>query len=828
MSISKGHLHIRMQETTPASSRRFSFDNASIWVLALTGLLAAIAFVPVATIPFLYTKVSILAIGGLLALMLFILARLTRGNVIIPPMTLIGAMWLVPAAYAVSTLFSSAGLSYSFFGNQLEVDTLGFLLILAALGTLSALVLRRTDQYRSFFKIAAIAFGLVVVSEIAILAIAKMAPGTINATANVVGSFSDLAMIAGLGVALSLLATRFLTLGQKLKTTLWILSGLGLFIIAVVNSVIVWSLVALVALGLFIEAIMRRRPILDEADLEGVTTLDDLSGDSADSHESRPLAAPLVVLIAALFFLIGSTTIGSALSSAMGANYLDVRPSWQSTFDIGSHTYASSPLFGSGPNTFGAQWLKFRDRALNETVFWNVDFTSGIGYIPTSFVTTGALGALAWLAFLGLFLWVGLRSLLFRAPEDAFARFVSVASFTGALYVLILMTFSVPGPVVLASGFILAGLFISTLRHGKGRHEWGIIFARNPRVGFVVVFALTLLLLASVVAAYGVVNRYLAEVAYAQGAQALGQGNLDAAEAAASRAILFSASDRAYQLVATIGTARMNQLANDTALPAAERQQRFQTALSGSVEAALTATRVRPDNYLNWALLGNVYQMVVPLDIDGAYDNAKTAYQRAIELNPTNPTLPYALAQLEIANEQPARAEEYLMQAIALKQDYTQAIFLLSQLQVAQGKALEALQAAQAAAIFAPNDPVVLFQLGILRSGTGDTQGAIAALSRAVELNPQYANARFFLAVAYAIAGQYEQARTQLEAVAAFSPENAQAVAADLEALRQNRNPYPASRLGALGIPQVPVTDTTTTTTTPAPAQSQTQPAPAR
>ncbi|HYE23389.1 MAG TPA: tetratricopeptide repeat protein [Candidatus Paceibacterota bacterium] len=793
-----------------APSKRFSFDTASIWVLAVTGLLATVAFMPFGAFPFLYTKVSILAAGGLVALMLFILARLTRGNVIVPPITLVGAMWLVPLAYAISTLFSSAGVMHSFFGSQLEADTFGFMLILASLGTLAALVLRRVDQYQSFFKIALITFAIVLVSEVVILFLAKVSPTTISATSNIVGSFSDLGMMAGLGIITSLLAIRFLALGKRMRIFLWILIAVGLFAVAVVNAVFVWALIALTALGLFIEAIMRRGPVSDEADLEGVTTLDADFEPVSGNLDGKSLVAPLVTLVIALFFLIGSATIGSALSTAMGANYLDVRPSWQSTFDVGSHTYASSPIFGSGPATFSTQWLKFRDRALNETVFWNVDFVSGIGLIPTSFVTTGALGALAWLSFIGLFLWIGLRSLLFRAPEDSFARFVSIASFTGALYVFVLMTFSVPGPAVLAAGFLMVGVFISSLRHGKGRHEWGIIFSRNPRVGFVVVFALTLLLLASVVAAYAVVNRYLAEIAYVEGAQALSANNLEAAEQATERALLFAPSDRAYQLLATVGMARMNQVANDTSLPAAERQQRFQTALSSSIDAAITATRLRADSYQNWTLLGNVYQAVVPLDIDGAYENAKTAYLRALELNPTNPTLPYILAQLEIANEQPAAAEEYLMQAIALKQDYTQAIFLLSQLQVAQGKASEALQAAESAAFFAPNDPVVLFQLGILRSGTGDTQGAIAALARAVELNPQYANARFFLGVAYALAGQFPAAVEQLETVASLSPENAQAVAEDLAMLRQNRNPYPASRLGALGIPQVPVTDTTT------------------
>ncbi|HEY0979605.1 MAG TPA: tetratricopeptide repeat protein, partial [Candidatus Paceibacterota bacterium] len=198
---------------------------------------------------------------------------------------------------------------------------------------------------------------------------------------------------------------------------------------------------------------------------------------------------------------------------------------------------------------------------------------------------------------------------------------------------------------------------------------------------------------------------------------------------------------------------------------------------------------------------------VVPLNIEGAYDNAKTAYDTAIALNPTSPVLPYAVAQLEIARQNPEAASEALMQAISLKRDYTQAIFLLSQLEAEQGRAREALEAAEAAAYFAPNDPVVLFQVGILRSANNNNAGAIQALARAVELNPQYANARFFLAVMYAIAGQFPQAAAELEQVAALSPENAETIAADLAAVRAGRNPFPPSRLGALGIPQGPLTE---------------------
>lgn len=784
-------------------SRRFSFDSLAIWVVVATLVLGAALFIPNGSVPFIGTKVSVLALGALLALAFYILARLTRGNAIVPPLLLLGALWFVPLAYLFSALFSGVGLHRGFFGTEFEGDTLGFVLILSVLATLTALAFRRTSSYQALFKTGGLALAAILLVQVIIFIGSRLFPTKLSATTNLVGSFADLGMLLGLGITLGLLSLRFLDVSSR--TRKFILAGgvAALLVLAVVNSSLVWTLVAIVSLGLFIEAIMKNRPHADDADLDGVALMlseKEYEGEHTD-FSMHTLMAPLATLAIALFFIIGGSTIGTALVNGMGADVVDVRPSWQSTFDIGSHTYASSPLFGSGPGTFGTEWLKFRDRSLNDTVFWSIDFTSGIGFVPTSFITTGVIGAFAWLAFLGLFLFVGLRMLLLRAPQEPFARFTSVASFVGFLYVMGLAIFAVPGPIVLLSGFILAGIFASSMRYSLGAREWGIIFARSPRVGFVIVFGLTLLLLASILAVYVVVERYLASVSYQSAGTALQAGSLDAATAATNRSILFAPTDRSYQLSSAIGVARMREIVSDTELSQTDAQQKFQAVLSKSIEDALTATRLGPDNYQNWVMLGNVYASVVPLKIDGAYQNAKTAYERAETLSPTNPTLPYIMAQLEIAQGDVKAAEAALLKAITLKHDFTQAVFLLSQIEVQLGKAKEALQAAEAAAYFAPNDPTVAFQVGILRSANGDTVGAVAALARAVELNPQYANARFFLGVMYSIAGDFPKAIEALEGVAALSSENATAVASDIAALKGGRNPFPASRLGALGIP---------------------------
>lgn len=802
-----------MQEHTQVS-RRFSFDTAAVWILGLTAFLGTVLFIPNESVSFYATKVAVLSVGALITLIAFVVARLVRGSLVIPPLALLGTAWLVPIAYGLSALFSGESLSRAFFGVELEPDTLGFMILLALLATLAALVLRKAGDYKALFLTIGVGIGVALLAQVAIIVASRLEMG-VSPTLTTIGAFTDLGMLAGLAILLSLMAMRFLTLGGRTKIALFVGVVLSLVMLMFVNAVLVWILVALVSLGLFIEAILRRRGHVEDLELVGVATIapDDVA---VPEGERRGLAAPLVVLLVSLFFLIGGSNIGNSIAASLGINTIDVRPSWQSTFGVGSHTYALSPLFGSGPGTFGEQWLLYRDRALNDTIFWNVDFGSGIGAIPTSFVTTGVVGVIAWLIFIAFFLYSGIRTLLFRLPEDAFLRFTSLASWSGAAYVLVLAFFATPGPVMLALGFISLGVFVSSIRHGKGRSEWGLVFSKSPRVGFAIVFTLTLLLLASVGAVYVVLERYMSTLAYGEASVVLAAGDLDKAEAALGRSITLAPSERAYRLATNIGVERMRRVVADTTLSPTVAQEQFQAALTASVNAGSEATRLGATNYQNWAVLGGVYQSVVSLNIDGSYEEAKKAFEKAIALNPSSPVLPYILAQIEITKGNGQAAETQLLQSVAMKRDYIPAILLLSQLEIQLGKASEALQAAEAAAYFAPNEPSVLFQVGLLRSGTGDTAGAIAALARAVEINPQYANARFFLGAFLSTQGKYDEALKEFRAVAALSEENAAAIATDIALLEEGKNPFPLSRLRSLGIPTPPVSEPAPNTPAPA------------
>ncbi|MFA6408335.1 MAG: tetratricopeptide repeat protein [Candidatus Paceibacterota bacterium] len=777
-----------------SASQRRSFDSLSIWALLGTIVIALIIVVPSVSTPLVATKSFLLAAGAIITLALYILARLTRGNIIFPSTILVGALWLPVIAYALSSVFSGVPFMNSLWGTALEMDTLGLMLIVTVLGTIAALLLRRSEHYQSFLRVGAYSFVAVALFEVLVIAIGQFSPSTVSPSFSILGSIQDAASFLGLGVIAVLITLRLLEPGELTRRVLIVSSVLALFLLAVANSSLVWTLLALVSLGLFVEAVMRRGGTAIDTDLEEVTVMDENPLDTEEGNHS--LILPLAVLAVSLFFLIGGA-LGSALANGLGVSQLNVRPSWQSTFSIAQKVYTTSPVFGSGPNTFGVEWLKHRDAGLNSTVFWNVDFSSGIGFIPTSIVTTGIVGAFAWIAFLGLFIVIGLRMLLLRSPRDAFVRYVAIVSFVVALYLFAIALFDLPSPALLALAFVFAGVFISTTRFALDGRQWGVMFSRSPRLGFVIVFSLTIILLSSVVAAYALVGHYIAVSDIAGATKAFSTGDIDNADKLAQRAISFAPSSSAYQVQAGIANARLSSIAASSTMEKTAAQQAYQDALSAGINAAMTATNLDPSNYQNWLALGNLYAQAVPLGVSSAYESARTAYQKAQALNPTNPQILYILAQLDIANKDTKAAQEDLKSAIALKQDYTQAIFLLSQLEVQDGNVKDALASALSAAYFTPNDPNILFQVGVLYAAQSDFTNAVTALSAAVTTNPKFANARYFLSAVYAKQGDFPSALVQMKAIAEMSAENAKAVASQIAALESGTNPFPSDLLSA-------------------------------
>jgi tetratricopeptide (TPR) repeat protein len=809
------HMTPHLAELSSDSTRtntRLSLETVSVWSLLATLVLALLVFVPSASISLAATKTFVLAFGTLVTVVLYVISRLTLRSVTGPQGIFLYALWLPPVAYALSTAFSGTSFSSAFWGTSLEADTLGFMLIAAVLGTLTALLPWRSLEYRLFLKVGACVFCAVALLALLSIIVGQFVPNIVPPSFSIAGSFADLAFFLGLGVVVLLITLRFFSFARRTRCVLSVGGSVALFLIAVANSYLVWVLLSLTSLGLFVDSVMQRASLVAEPDREEDTIQRRTSLGTSEANQS--LFFPLAVLAVSLFFLVGgvfaargdgamSISLGDRLAGALHVNSVNLRPLWESTLSTARETYRTGAIFGSGPGTFGGQWLKYRDASVNVTPVWNIDFSAGVGIIPTSFVTVGILGVIAWLLFLGFFFVLGLRMLISRPPQDNSARAVATVSFVGALYLFLVAVFDLPNTVLIAFAFVFVGLFISTMRFSPGR-EKVITFSSNPRLGFVIAFSLTILLFAVATMTYFLIERFTGQVELASASSAFVNGDLDVADQKVEKSLSFEDVADAYQVQAIIANARISALMASSTIGQSEGAAAVQSAFSQGVSAAVTATKLDPSDYRSWLVLGNLYTQAVALGQSGAYDGAKTAYEKAQMLYPTNPQIPYLMARLDIANKSTKAAETDLQAAIALKQDYAPAYLLLSQLQVADGNVKDALNSAVAAANISPNDAGALFQVGVLYAAQNDLKNAVTAFNLSVSADSQFANARYYLAAAYAKQGDTKNALQQIQALADMSSDNAKLVDAELTALKAGKDPFPANFLLLTSTPAKP------------------------
>lgn len=778
----------RIERSQPGKAK---FEKYAYAVLLIMLFSLTVVFSPTLSIPFQFTKIFLAFFGILISFILFLLARLKEGTLFVPKNLLFFSIWLLPLSYFISSIFSMNP-NVSFVGQNFETDTFGFILLMSIFVSLVVMLMRKREQILNAYLVL---FGTLIVIWVfhglrLFFGADFLSFGVLTLpTTNILGKWNDLSIFFGLATILTLVTLAGARLSKLYERILYAVLVISLFSLAVVNFFLVWIVVGVFAVGFFLHSLgVTRFSEENESEEDETEPVDEEKNLQKGANMKF---ASLLVLVVSVIFIVGSNSYGGFVSNFFNISQIEARPSWQTTVSIGKDVYKEDIVFGSGPNTFVKTWALHKPREVNETVFWNVDFVSGIGIIPTSFITVGLIGALAWIIFFGLFLFSGIRTLLFSTIKNRFSYYISLSSFLTGLYLWIMTIFYTPNAVLITFAFFFTGVFIASLRHHDGlfkKQEFN--FANNQKVGFVIVLVLTAFLLASVAGLYVVGKEYLAVYQFQKGVISFNSsGDLDLAESGALKAIDISKRDRYYRLLADVSRARLVALQSETDLSETELRSRFQTFLSNAIRYGQEATRADPSNYQNWVTFGRVYASVVPLGIDGAYENALTMYERAVSLYPENPSLALTLARLELSNGDSIRAREHIGDALRFKTNYTEAIFLLSQIEIQEGNTIKAIESVSAATVIAPNNPVIFFQLGLLLYNEQDNQEAIKAFESAVGLNDLYSNARYFLGLAYDRVGRTDDAITQFERVEELNQDNAE-VKTILENLRSGRSPF--------------------------------------
>ena len=546
-----------------------------------------------------------------------------------------------------------------------------------------------------------------------------------------------------------------------------------------------------------------------------------------DIFEGRWMFLPMFFLIVSLFFILFSPQI-----RWLPQKSLEVYLSQQANFQIDLKALKASPILGSGPGTFAYDFAKYRDKDLNKNPLWNLNFNAGASKVLTSLATTGILGFIMLITLIVFPLFYGIEYLISTSslPQEEAPHPEKISLILGILGILSVVSLgyffynsSVSSDFVYF--FAIAALVALIYKNDK---------VYSLKSSSLLTLAVTFVFTAIFIFGLGFLmldgQRYLAEVNYYRAIQAFRSGQKDAAidyvKIAArnntnldlyfNQLALFSFSKLQDQIVESGANAQK-----------AEDKKKIEKLFSDSINAANIAIDLNNKNIDNWLTKAYVCQNLIGV-VNDAVDCAIQSYDKALELNPTNP---YFLVQqgntyLIQANTLPKdsaqnkdaillKAKEKFDQALVLKENYSLAYLQLALVARAQGDTTEKVAALENAKKYSPNDAELALQIGLIYYQDKNWTKAQEEFQRALSISPNYANALYYSGLTYDKQGRNSDAIDAFAKILEANPNN-ENIKKILDNLRSGR----AALEGLVAQPPAP----TTTTTSPEPTNPPSEP----
>lgn len=461
-------------------------------------------------------------------------------------------------------------------------------------------------------------------------------------------------------------------------------------------------------------------------------------------------------------------------------------------------------IIGAGPGTYLQSFSEFRDVAFNvNQVAWTVRFNTPYNSFFAFLTETGVLGTIAFLIVLVGGVGIALSAWNKTRPTSD-ADPVSTAAETARVQVFVVVGAWLALTVGLFTSFFGIALWfmwwtlLAMMLAGIASFLPQVITERrislqvSPQYSLVLSFVLVIVATGIIILGAFGTRIFMADVAYAK---ALQSSTIEETQGHLNDTLRLRPNYIPYNL----SRARLAlQRARVEAQQPEPNTDRIANFLAVAVNTAREATNMQGSDVETWETLASMYlntQSLVP----EANEWAQESLEQAIALESTNPVFQWQMGNAKTFAGDLEGAEENYKQAIRLKPDYIVAYVSLAALLESQERYDQAIALYQPIFRVIEDNPEALFTLGRLfytRQAEGDLERAETVLIRAIELSPNYANARFTLGLVYEAAGNNASALEQYEVVAERNPDNAEV----LEKLRV---------LGAPPSPPVPVEEPT-------------------
>ena len=678
------------------------FDKLSFLSLFLVVVLLPLFVLPFTSIPVETSKGLLLVLGLAACVVFWAIARFSDGKIIFPRSWLLMSGFGIALAFLLSALFSKNS-QVSLFGTMFDIGSFWFIFSGFVLMLMSSVVFRTPKQAKTVLLGTILSSAFVLIFQSARLFMPTILSLGILAgkTGNVLGSWNALGLFAGFSGLMFLLVIEFFPISKMEKLLLEIFILLSILLAASVNFSLVWILLGISGLIIFVYKVS--------------ITFQESGNEGEKKH--FPIVSFIVVMIALLFFMSGQL-IGGFIPNRLQISNTEVSPSLGATMSITKGVLAKYPVFGVGPNRFGEAWSMYKPAVINNTQFWDVSFGSGSGLLPTLTATTGYLGILAWLIFSILFLVIGVKS-VFSSIKNG-VNWEMMAFFVLSLYLFISSFFYSTGTVIFLLSLAFTGVFIGLAASGSNK-EISISFLNDHRKSFFSILVLILIVIFSVATSFKYIERFTS-VSYF--GKAIFASTEPVAENYINKALSLYSNDLYLRTYSQIYLVKLNSIASKGSSLSDADKADLQASFDQAVNSAQMAAAYDPSNYLNFQLLGSVYQAVGSLGVKDAYSKAVLAYQTASSLNPLNPGLKLAMAGALFVDGKVKDAKDYANEALSLKQDYIDALITLSQIAKSEGNNSGALSYAQAALSLAPTDKNLIQYVDSLNNPTPITTPA--------------------------------------------------------------------------------------------------------
>ncbi|OGZ05692.1 MAG: hypothetical protein A2762_02540 [Candidatus Lloydbacteria bacterium RIFCSPHIGHO2_01_FULL_54_11] len=775
-------------------------ERVLLWILLAATFLLPLFFVPGQLVAPEFAKMILLEALVLVATFFWAAGRLRDGSLEVPKSFLLLVSVLLVVQFVAAAIASPSPL-ISFIGSGYDMGTVNSFVVLFLLMFVGSTVFSNRDRvvllYGAFLASGVVVMLYHVLRQVFGVTFLDFDIFT-SAVATPVGRWNDMASLVGGMVLLVLTTLYFFPQNKKLSVPAFLILLAGLFFLLAINFTALW-LILLVLIGILIALSVY------EGEREHRTKLR-AAQEGGAHHAHKPIHRRVpghLPFFATIFFLVAilygsglsnltwgkeGATIANTVSQTLHSTpYSEVMLTPQFTYDIVKATITESPFFGTGPNRFASAYLKYKVNTINVTPFWDTTFEFGLGRIPTYFGTTGLIGMILWVVFV-ILLFVKGRKTFALLAKDRIAAYLGFSLFLLALYFWSLSFFYLPNITIFAFAFIFTGALIAFLSGEGVLSRYRLQFDGGSRLS-VVLTPVAVVVLVGVVAAGVLLYRQTSSLILFREAQiASAANNIADAERALIQANALAERDVHLRALSSLALVKLQGLANENLSQeevAAKARQYIDDARTNAERAiALDAT-----NFENYLQLGGVFDTLGTLGIQNTTPFARENYEQALRLNPRSPRVLFMLARVEYAASDRAKTKEYLYKALAERPNFVEALSLLVELELQDNNFDAAVTAVRAGAQAEPTNFVLHFALGYLYYLNGDRQGALTEFESAVILNPQYADAKYFLGLVYSQLGRRDEAVQQFTDVQTLNPDNKE-VAAILVNLKAGRDPF--------------------------------------